>query len=130
MIQTGDPLGDGTGGESIWGDDDDDEFHRDLKHDRYVLSAPFSHNSRCPFALHTSPSRLPVHTQCPWRIQANQTATVPSGLLLPLRLPGWTASTPSLAGQLLGLKSSIPSRTLRLTRLISRLRISKSSILM
>jgi len=34
MIQTGDPLGDGTGGASIWGGDFEDEFHRDLHHDR------------------------------------------------------------------------------------------------
>ncbi|RKP34278.1 peptidyl-prolyl cis-trans isomerase cyp15 [Dimargaris cristalligena] len=39
MLQTGDPLGDGTGGESIWGEDFEDEFHRDLRHDRpYTLS--------------------------------------------------------------------------------------------
>lgn len=34
MIQTGDPLGNGTGGESIWGGEFEDEFTRDLRHDR------------------------------------------------------------------------------------------------
>jgi peptidylprolyl isomerase domain and WD repeat-containing protein 1 len=32
--QTGDPLGDGTGGTSIWGHEFEDEFHRALRHDR------------------------------------------------------------------------------------------------
>ncbi len=39
MVQTGDPTGVGTGGESLWGDEFEDEFHPKLKHDRpYTLS--------------------------------------------------------------------------------------------
>ncbi|XP_054711741.1 peptidylprolyl isomerase domain and WD repeat-containing protein 1-like [Uloborus diversus] len=39
MVQTGDPTGTGTAGESIWGGEFEDEFHPSLKHDRpYTLS--------------------------------------------------------------------------------------------
>lgn len=39
MVQTGDPTGTGTGGESIWGGEFADEFRPQLKHDRpYTVS--------------------------------------------------------------------------------------------
>lgn len=39
MVQTGDPLGDGTGGESLWGGNFEDEFHPSLNHSKpFTLS--------------------------------------------------------------------------------------------
>jgi peptidylprolyl isomerase domain and WD repeat-containing protein 1 len=42
MLQTGDPLGDGTGGESIWGGEFEDEFVRE-----YVILNLFTHTTTC-----------------------------------------------------------------------------------
>jgi peptidylprolyl isomerase domain and WD repeat-containing protein 1 len=39
MIQTGDPSGDGTGGDSIWGEEFEDEIVPELNHNEpFVLS--------------------------------------------------------------------------------------------
>jgi len=66
MVQTGDPNGDGTGGESIWGHDFEDEFSPTLKHDRpFTLSmANAGPNTNGMFLLvrthHMNDHRFPV----------------------------------------------------------------------
>jgi hypothetical protein len=40
--RTGDPLGDGTGGESIWGGEFEDEIRRDLRHGESILNISLS----------------------------------------------------------------------------------------
>ena len=68
MIQCGDPLGDGTGGESIWGKEFEDEFST-LRHDKpYTVSmanaGPNTNGSQFFITTEKTVSGDPLHTLC------------------------------------------------------------------
>lgn len=61
MVQTGDPEGDGTGGDSIWGHEFENEIHPDLGHDQpFTLSM-----ANCGPNTNASQFFIPT-APCPW----------------------------------------------------------------
>lgn len=63
MLQTGDPLGDGTGGESIWGGEFEDEFVREyvVLWFAFMFAVFLASSTTCLFSLQSTP-RSSIHS--------------------------------------------------------------------
>jgi peptidylprolyl isomerase domain and WD repeat-containing protein 1 len=99
MVQTGDPLGDGTGGESIWGGEFEDEIRRELRHGEIFLVVILYYSSfdsscsylYCDVALYF-PSQQTVHLPSVWPMQGQIRMGRNSSLQL-CPLLGWIINT-------------------------------------
>lgn len=130
MLQTGDPLGDGTGGESIWGGEFEDEFVRELRHDRpFTVSmanaGPGTNGSQCEYrqccacallglVLVFLRSFFLILSLFPLSIFLRKSS------LLRSRHPGWTINIRSSEGSLRAWMFVLPSRMSKLTSWTNR----------